>query len=319
MANAINLVAGIDYPRSLPEFDAYFPNEEACRRYLVQLRWPQGCKCPACTAQEAPWITERGYLHCRECGKETSITSGTIFEKTRYPLRTWFFAVWLVTSQKFGTSALGIKRSLGLGSYQTAWTWLHKLRSAMVRPGRNLLHGTVEVDETYVGGKKKEGKRGRGAEGKDIVIIALEIHDPKGYGRVRMKRIPDVSGDSLIPFICETVKPGSIIRTDGWSGYSKLVKHGYIHKQTVLSHSEDPAHVAMPGVHRIASLFKRVLLSTHQGAVHGKHLDYYLDEYTFRFNRRTSRSRGLLFYRLMEQAVVTEVTTYRGIVDRHNT
>jgi len=187
MTNAKNLVAGIDYPRSLPEFDAYFPNEEACRRYLVQLRWPQGCKCSACTAQEAPRITERGYLHCRECGKETSITSGTIFEKTRYPLRTWFFAVWLVTSQKYGTSALGIKRSLGLGSYQTAWTWLHKLRSAMDRPGRTLLHGTVEVDETYVGGKKKEGKRGRGADGKDIVIIALEIHDPKGYGRVRMK------------------------------------------------------------------------------------------------------------------------------------
>ncbi len=318
MTNAKSLVAGIDYPRSLPEFDAYFPNEEACRRYLVQLRWPQGCKCPACTAQKVPWITKRGYLHCRECGKETSITSGTIFEKTRYPLRTWFFAVWLVTSQKYGTSALGIKRSLGLGSYQTAWTWLHKLRIALVRPGRNLLHGTVEIDETYVGGKKKAGKRGRGAQGKDIVIIALEIHDPKGYGRVRMKRIPDASGDSLIPFICETVKPGSIIRTDGWSGYSELVKHGYIHKQTILSHSEDPAHVAMPGVHRIASLFKRVLLSTHQGAVHGKHLDYYLDEYTFRFNRRTSRSRGLLFYRLMEQAVVTEVTTYREIVDRHN-
>jgi len=223
----------------------------------------------------------------------------------------------LVTSQKYGASALGVKRALGLGSYQTAWSWLHKLRRAMVRPGRNLLHGSIEVDETYVGGTKKGGKRGRGAEGKEIVVIALEIHDPKGYGRVRMKRIPDVSANSLIQFICEVVEPGSEIRTDGWKGYPDLVKHGYAHKQTVLSDSGDPAHVAMPGVHRIAALLKRVLLSTHQGAVRGKHLDYYLDEYTFRFNRRTSRSRGLLFYRLMEQAVETETTTYRDIVDAH--
>ena len=224
----------------------------------MQLRWPQGCQCPACSSPKAPWITARGYLHCQKCKTETSITSGTIFEKTRYPLRTWFYAVWLVTSQKFGANALGVKRTLGLGSYQTAWVWLHKLRRAMVRPGRDLLHGNVEIDETYVGGKKKGGKRGRGAECKEIVVIALEIHDPKGYGRVRMERIPDVSADSLIPFVCEMVKPGSVIQTDGWSGYSALTKHGYIHKQIVQSSSGDPAHVTMPGVHRIASLLKRV-------------------------------------------------------------
>ncbi len=315
MRDANTLVAGIDYPRTLQEFDNFFPNDDACRKYLTRLRWPHGCQCPACDSLKAPWITARGYLHCQECSTETSIISGTIFEKTRYPLRTWFFAIWLVTSQKSGASALGVKRALGLGSYQTAWAWLHKLRRAMVRPGRNLLHGDIEVDETYVGGKKKPGKRGRGAEGKEIVVIALEIHDPRGYGRVRMKRIPDVSADSLIPFVCKAVKPGSVIRTDGWSGYSDLTKQGYIHKQIIQSGSGDPAHVTMPGVHRIASLFKRVLLSTHQGAVSGKYLDYYLDEYTFRFNRRTSKSRGLLFYRLMEQAVETETTTFRTIVD----
>lgn len=315
MRDANKLVAGIDYPRTLQEFDSFLPNEEACRKYLVQLRWPQGCQCPACDSSKSPWITARGYLHCQECGTEISITSGTIFEKTRHPLKTWFFAIWLITSQKYGVSALGVKRALGLGSYQTAWSWLHKLRRAMVRPGRNLLYGDIEVDETYVGGKNKPGKRGRGAEGKEIVVIALEIHDPKGYGRVRMKRIPDVSADSLIPFVCEAVKPGSVIRTDGWSGYSALAKHGYIHDQIIQSGSGDPAHVTMPGVHRIASLLKRVLISTHQGAVSGKHLDYYLDEYTFRFNRRTSKSRGLLFYRLMEQAVETETSTYRAIVD----
>jgi len=137
MRDANKLVAGIDYPRTLQEFDSFFPNEDACRKYLVQLRWPQGCQCPACDSSKSPWITARGYLHCKECRTETSITSGTIFEKIRYPLKTWFFAIWLITSQKYGASALGLKRALGLDSYQTAWSWLHKLRRAMVRPGRN--------------------------------------------------------------------------------------------------------------------------------------------------------------------------------------
>lgn len=261
-------------------------------------------------------MTARGYLHCSVCNHEKSIIAGTIFEKTRTPLKTWFFAVWLIISQKYGASALGVKRVLGLGSYRTAWSWLHKLRRGMVRPDRERLHGIIEVDETYVGGKKKGGKRGRGAEHKAIVVIALEIHEPKGYGRVRMRHIPDVSAGSLLPFIRDVVQPGSIIRTDGWSSYAGVSKHGYLHEVTVHSDSGDPAHVTMPGVHRIASLLKRVLLSTHQGAVREKHLEYYLDEYTFRFNRRTSRSRGLLFYRLLEQSVVTETTTYKSMVGR---
>ena len=259
-----------------------------------------------------PWITSRGYLHCRECGGEISITAGTVFERTRTPLRIWFQAIWLVTSQKHGASALGLQRVLGLGSYQTAWTWLHKLRRSMVRPGRERLHGSVEVDETYVGGAATGGKRGRGAENKEIVVIAVEA---KGFGRIRMRRIPNVSGDSLVPFICDVAEPGSEILTDGWSGYNGLSKHDYTHSRTVLSDSGDPAHVAMPGVHRIAALLKRWLLGIHQGAVSGKHLDYYLDEYTFRFNRRTSTSRGMLFYRLMQQAVATASVPYRQIVD----
>ncbi len=262
-----------------------------------------------------PWTTSRGYLHCRECGGEISITSGTVFERTRKPLRVWFQAMWLVTSQKHGASALGLQRVLGLGSYQTAWTWLHKLRRAMVRPGRERLHGSVEVDETYVGGVEKGGKRGRGTENKGIVVIAVEVLPPKGFGRIRMRRVPDVSGDSLVPFICEVVEPGSEILTDGWSGYNSLSRHSYTHSRSVLSESGDPAHVAMPGVHRIASLLKRWLLGIHQGAVSGKHLEYYLDEYTFRFNRRTSRSRGMLFYRLMQQAVATASVPYRQLVD----
>jgi len=188
-----------------------------------------------------------------------------------------------------------------------------------MRPGRELLHGLVEVDETYVGGAAKGGKRGRGTENKEIVVIAVEVFQPKGFGRIRMRRIPDVSNDSLVPFICDVVEPGSEILTDGWKGYNSLSEHNYTHSRTVLSASGDPAHVAMPGVHRITALLKRWLLGIHQGAVSGKHLEYYLDEYTFRFNRRTSRSRGMLFYRLMQQAVSTSSAQYRQIINgNHN-
>jgi len=307
-------VAGIDYPRNLREFDSWFTDEAACRNYVYRVRWPEGYECGRCRSRAAPWITARGYLHCRECGGELSITAGTVFENTRKPLRSWFHAMWLVTSQKQGASALGIQRVLGLGSYQTAWTWLHKLRRAMVRPGRQLLSGRVEVDETYVGGPKEGGKPGRGAEGKEIVVIAVEILAPKGFGRVRMRQVPDVSGKSLLPFICEAVEPGTEVLTDAWRGYNRLGRQGYRHSRIVLSASGDPAHVAMPAVHRIAALLKRWLLGIHQGAVSGKHLGYYLDEYTFRFNRRTSRSRGMLFYRLMQQAVTTPSAPYRQLV-----
>lgn len=307
--------AGIDYPRNIEEFDRWFTDEAACRNYLFRVRWPQGYQCFRCGSLVPPWVTSRGYLHCRECEGEISITAGTVFESTRKPLRVWFQALWLVTSQKHGASALGLQRVLGLGSYQTAWTWLHKLRRAMVRQDRERLHGTVEVDETYVGGVATGGKRGRGAENKVIVVIAVEVFRPKGFGRIRMRRIPDVSGNSLVPFLCDVAKPGAEILTDGWGGYNGLTDHSYRHSRTVLSDSGDPAHVSMPGVHRIAALLKRWLLGIHQGAVSGKHLDYYLDEYTFRFNRRTSRSRGMLFYRLMQQAVATASVPYRQLVD----
>ena len=232
------------------------------------------------------------------------------FGGTRFPLRTWFATMWFVTSQKDGASALGLKRVFGLGSYQTAWAWLHKLSRAMVRPGRDRLCGRIEVDETYIGGSKT-GKRGRGSEGKEIVVTAVEVHSPNGFGRVRMRRVPDVSDSSLVPFVCDVAEAGSEILTDGWGGYNRVSNGGYKHDRIVLSDTGDPAHVSLPGVHRIAALVKRWLQSTHQGSVSAKHLDYYLDEYTFRFNRRTSRSRGLLLYRLMEQAAATAPSPYR--------
>jgi transposase-like protein len=306
-------VAGRDYPRTFTEFDSFFADEVACREYLCRLRWPRGFVCPRCNSATGAWRTARDYFHCQACGGETAITAGTVFQDTRKPLRTWFLAMWFITSQKHGASALGLQRVLGLSSYQTAWTWLHKLRRAMVRPGRERLRGLVEVDETYVGAAE-QGTKGREAHTRGIVVIAVEIHQPKGFGRVRLRQVDDVSSANLTQFVCDAVEPGATVHTDGWCGYNAFPKHGYHRQVTVLSASDAAAHVHMPGVHRVAALLKRWLLGTLQGAVSNRHLDYYLDEYTFRFNRRTSGSRGLLFYRLMQQAVATPTTTYRGLV-----
>jgi len=268
--------------------------------------------CPGC-GQAGGWRTGRDLWMCQACRRTTSVTAGTIFEGTRTPLRTWFAACWYVTSQKHGTSALGLKQALSLGSYQTAWAILHKLRRAMVRPGRERLGGLVEIDESYVGGEE-EGVAGRETDRKAIVAIACEVREPRGFGRVRLRRIEDVSGASLVPFVRDSVEPGSVVHTDGWGGYNGVVEAGYEHERTVISATGDPAHVSMPAVHRVASLLKRWLLGTHQGAVSNEHLDAYLGEFTFRFNRRSSRRRGLLFHRLLEQAVITDPAPYRALV-----
>lgn len=281
------------------EFENRFSSEEACREYVYELRWPEGFVCPHCGGRKA-WETSRDLYRCSQCDMQVSLTAGTIFQDTHKPLHVWFQAIWYVTNQKHGVSALGLQRALGLGSYRTAWTWLHKLRRAMVRPGRDRLSGTVEVDETYVGGFKS-GKRGRGASGKALVLIAVEDKGAKGFGRIRLLQIPDASSKSLVAAVKATVVPGSIVRTDGWSGYASLDTKGYRHR--AVREGAEPGENPLPLVHRVSSLLKRWLLGTHQGAVRASHLDYYLDEYTFRFNRRTSRSRGKLFYRLVQQAV----------------
>ena len=222
--------------------------------------------------------------------------------------------MWLVTSQKHGVSALGFQRVVGFGSYQTAWAWLHKLRRAMIRPGREHLSGVVEVDETYVGGPEEE-LRGRGGETKSVVVVACE-EDGKGIGRIRLRRVADCSAESLVGFVKDAVDPGSTIHTDGWSGYSPLKKAGYKHKISNIHETGKEAHKVLPRVHMVASLLKRWLLGIHQGAVQDSHLDYYLDEYTFRFNRRRSKSRGLLFYRLAQQAVAIDPAPYRSLLSR---
>lgn len=299
-----NLVAGRDYPCSYREFVEMFPDDEACAVYLERLRWPEGFSCPACgTTSADPWRQTRGRLVCPACRYQATATSGTILDKTRTPLTTWFEAAWHVTTAKNGLSAKTLERTLST-SYRTAWAMLQRYRVAMVRSERERLSGTVEIDESLVGGVEHGGKRGRGTS-KPVVVIAVEVKEPKGFGRVRMRHIPDASGASLMPFVRAVVAQGTVVHTDGWGGYNDLPKHGYSHQKTVLSSSGDPAHVSMPGVHRVASLLKRWVLGTHQGSVSSAHLQSYLEEFTFRFNRRTSRSRGLVFRRLIEQAVAT--------------
>jgi transposase-like protein len=303
-----NPVGGKDYPRNREEFHQFFPNDKACYAYLEHLRWPKGFICPGCNAADKAWRTNKNLFLCSNCRRQVSVTANTIFEKTRKSLLLWFLGIWELTSQKYGANALGIKRVLGLGGYLTAWAWLHKIRRAMVRPDRDRLFGTVEVDESYIGGEEKD-VRGRKTDQKAIVAIAIEMKEPKGFGRIRLRQVPDVSAEALMCFISDVIQPRSIIRTDGWRGYAPLQSRDFNHIVTVLADSPDPAHVLMPGPHRIAALLKRWLAGTYQGAVSNEHLDYYLDEYTFRFNRRTSRSRGLLFYRLVSQAVQTEHTS----------
>lgn len=296
----------------------WFPTDEACLKYLEKLRWPQGFVCPRCSGAAAAYRASRMRLMCSACRYQSTVTAGTVFEKTRTALRTWFAAVWYVTNQKHGVSALGLQRVLGLNSYQTAWVMLHRLRRAMVRPGRERLKGSVEVDETYIAiterGTPKPPAGRKSHTTKTLVAVAVEILDAKGFGRIRLRRIPLDSERYLLPFVREAVAPGSQVRTDGAAAYRSLPEHGYRHKRYVMAGSDIPAHSTMPGVHRVASLLKRWLLGTHHGAVQPSQLDYYLDEFTFRFNRRTSRSRGLLFYRVLEQAVITDPITYREIV-----
>ena len=298
------------YPRTLIEFEKQFATEEACRLYLEQLRWPDGFRCPGCGGAEA-WRMGRGLWLCGRCRRQTSVTVGTILERSRLPLSLWLRAMWHVTNQKNGASALTIQRLLGLGSYQTAWAWLHKLRRAMVRPGRDRLEGVVEADESYLGGEKP-GKRGRGAHGKALVLLAVQLQPGDEIGRIRLAHVPNAAGHTLVPALATMVMPGSEVKTDEWDGYNALKHQGYRH--TVVRRSAEIGENLLPACHRVASLLKRWLLGTHQGAVRHEHLAYYLDEFTFRFNRRTSASRGKLFYRLAQQAVQVEPAPYVRLV-----
>ena len=299
-----------DYPKNFQEFLARFQKDKDCWDYLFMIRWPKGFCCGSCEGKEY-YINKRKVVECKNCGHQISITSGTILQGTRKPLLLWFHVMWWVAAQKTGVSASNFKDFMGLGSYETAWTWLHKLRRAMVRQNREKLTGEIEVDETFIGGiefgEKEDGsyKTGRGGIEKTLVVVAVECHG-KQIGRVRFKCIDNASGESLTKFIESNIEQGSTIITDGWSGYSKLAKSGnYNHVKKPILGSGHEAHELLPHVHMVDSLLKRWINGTHQGNISTKYLEFYLDEYAFRFNRKLSTHRGKLFYRLIQQAMAT--------------
>jgi transposase-like protein len=303
-----------EYPMTFNEFVKNFLTEEQCRDYLYQLRWPDGFICPQCSGDKC-WKISSVLYECAKCHHQTSVIAGTIFQDTRKPLRSWFTAIWWITTQKYGASAEGLRQVLGLSSYETAWAWLHKIRKAMVNPTRAKLSGDVEVDEAYIGGVDEGGKSGRGSENKTLIAIAAEVKGKK-LGRIRLSVIKDASGKSLKRFVVENVEPKSKIITDAWKGYSKLEDKGY--ERLIYNQSQATADdQLLPHVHLVISLLKRWFFGTHQGAIDPKHLQAYLDEYVFRFNRRNSAKRGLLFYRLIENAMNTAPVTLEAITRKN--
>lgn len=303
-------VAGWHYPGRVADLRSWFATDESCLAYLDWLRWPDGFVCPHC-ASEASSRAVDGVYRCRGCRRRVSVTSGTIFDKARVPLTVWFEAIWMFTASKAGISASHLHRVLPISSYQTAWTMLGKLRAVLSTTGGELLSGRVEVDETLIGGVRP-GKPGRGAGGKVLVAGAIEVA-PAGWGRARMAVIPDASAASLREFITANIAPGSTVVSDAWKSYPSALK-GYDHEPLNVSASGRPAHEALPAIHRIFSLVKRMLEGTYQGGGSQEHLQEYLDEYVFRFNRRKTRNRGLLFMRLLQKAVASDPVTYRDLV-----
>lgn len=298
-----------DFPKNEVEFDRRFRDEQACHDYLFKLRWPEGFICSECR-HSFYWKTSRELYVCRNCEYQQSVTAGMIFHGTRKPLIVWFKALWWFSTCKSGVNAVALKELLGFGSYQTAWCWLQKLRTCTIFPSRTQLTGKVEADEFYLGGERS-GKRGRGAEHKCKVVVAIER---RGYqlGRLRMQVIDNCSGDELIPFVENNVAAGSQVITDGWKGYNGLEKKGYAHQKILSSKTSDKDSI-LPGVHLVISLVKRVILGTFQGRFDSIYLQRYLDEYVFRFNRRTSKSVGKRFWRIMQRAVSSSPVTNMAV------
>ena len=285
---------GRDYPRDWEEFGRFFPDEGACAEYLERMSWPHGFVCPACDAGQPPWRGSRRRLVCRACGHQTSVTAGTLFEGTRTPLRLWLVAAWRVATAEQGVSARRLQLDLGLGSYETAWTMLHRFRRAMVRSGRPRLIGLVEA------GVRDLPTRPPGA------VVALAVEDRgQEAGRVRMQRLAGRGAAQLAGFVAAAVEPATTVRAPAAAG-PHLARRGY---------APEPAR-SMRYLDLVAERLNGWLRGTHRGTASAVQLDWYLDEFTFRWNRRSATHRGLLFYRLLEEAVVTPPRPYRTVAGR---
>ena len=300
-----------DFPQNQLEFDRRFKDDRACLDYLFKLRWPNGYSCSKC-GNTSYWESARGLFICKRCEYHQSVTAGTIFHATRKPLTMWFKAMWWFSTRKSGVNAINLKQLLDLGSYKTAWQWLQKLRSCTIRNGREKLSGIIEADEFYLGGQSS-GKRGRGADNKCVVAIAVERKGKK-LGRLRMQVIDQCNADNLIPFVEASVSLGSAVSTDGWKGYNSLSSKGYKHRQ-IITNKTDNKESVLPGVHLVISLFKRVILGAFQGRFDEKYLQRYLDEYVFRFNRRTTKTVGKRFWRIAQFAAATPPWQALGVLE----
>lgn len=298
-----------EHPTTIYGFQKMFPNEEACVRYLAQVRWPDGFRCPRCNHQEAYELPKRKLLQCKECGYQASVTAGTVMHKTRTPLQKWFLAAFLMARHKQGISAMQLQKDLGLGCYQTAWSMCHKLRSALGERGGFPLRFEVEVDETYVGGRE-EGKHGREpGEKKSLVAVAVENRGRRA-GSVRLQVVENASGEELVPFVEQNVEKGSAVKTDGWKGYNNLSKKGYEHEATPQESSKDASKI-LPWVHTMIANLKSWLRGTFHG-VSKKHLQRYLNEFCYRTNRRFRE--GGLFFWLVRRTVNTPHIAYSTLV-----
>lgn len=298
------------YPMSIVEFQRRFSDESACLEYLAASRWPQGYVCPGCGGSRA-WVLERRHLwECAACHRQTSVTAGTVMHRTRTPLTLWFWAAYLVATHTPGISALQLQRQLAIGRYETAWLILQKLRRAMVAPEREPLKGEVEVDETFVGGRNPKRRGGRDRTGKTLVGVAVEVRG-RGSGRVRLSVLENASAYSLHAFLYEAVAPQTIVHTDGWKGYTALGEAGYDHRPISQHWRElDARKEILPRAHRAVSNLKTWLAGTHRGAS-SKHLQAYLDEFTFRHNRR--RVPMAAFQTLLGLGSLHSPTTYAQI------
>jgi len=304
-----------EFPSTEAEFRGRFAEEEQCRAHLARLKWPEGFRCGHCGGKTAYFLpSKRVVYECASCGHQVSVIAGTIFEQSKKPLVLWFRAVFEVTASKQGISAAELQRKLALGSYQTAWSWLHKIRTAMVRPNRGPLAGEVEIDESYLGAPEA-GKPGRAAEKKAIIAAAVEKRG-RGCGRVRLSSLANVSANVLIGYVRQHLGGDETAHTDGWRGYARLGKTGYQHIVSVLSQLDQTAAEVLPRVHLVFSLLKRWILGTHQGSVSLQHLAGYLEEFTFRFNRRRARRITHGAERLLGIAMATPPRPFWKIVGR---